>query len=333
MKLKTNTDKFGVTTIKCKAKSKESFDSFAASMFSLGKKWFLSFKYEAKKKVTILKFSANNLISLEDFLQYALLRDQFAMLLKSLSDFLTYMREHSVQNEYVLFDTKYVLLNKEDLQLKFLYLPFKTPEMPPKSLYDFLVEIGGKVKFANAAQDEYLLERYRSFFVLRELFSVTKFKDMVESIYKETFLEDEDDEKMSTKTADLNLDAYEILEARKDVFVESAIKVDDARCNRSSSTTCALYRKSIREQLVCHAYPCVFGSGQKADVVISGSPAISRCHAQIDFEGGVFAICDLGSTNGTHLNGQKLNAGEPVTINHGDKVLLANEAFVFEVVG
>lgn len=48
----------------------------------------------------------------------------------------------------------------------------------------------------------------------------------------------------------------------------------------------------------------VVGRGRGADLVLA-EPTISRAHAAIGCEGGVFFVEDLGSTNGTLLNGER----------------------------
>jgi len=47
---------------------------------------------------------------------------------------------------------------------------------------------------------------------------------------------------------------------------------------------------------------------------------ISRRHFQVRFESDVFYISDLGSTNGTYLNGRKLNPNEEQILRDGDVV-------------
>jgi pSer/pThr/pTyr-binding forkhead associated (FHA) protein len=46
----------------------------------------------------------------------------------------------------------------------------------------------------------------------------------------------------------------------------------------------------------------VIGRGRSADLVLS-EPTISRAHAAVGFEAGAFFVQDLGSTNGTGVNG------------------------------
>jgi pSer/pThr/pTyr-binding forkhead associated (FHA) protein len=47
---------------------------------------------------------------------------------------------------------------------------------------------------------------------------------------------------------------------------------------------------------------------------------VSRRHFRVRFESDVFYISDLGSTNGTYLNGRKLNPNEEQILRNGDKV-------------
>ena len=48
----------------------------------------------------------------------------------------------------------------------------------------------------------------------------------------------------------------------------------------------------------------VIGRGRSADIVIA-EPTISRAHAAIGFDGEAFFVQDLGSTNGTRVNGER----------------------------
>ncbi len=51
---------------------------------------------------------------------------------------------------------------------------------------------------------------------------------------------------------------------------------------------------------------------------------VSRRHAQIVFQDGALYICDLGSVNGTRINGLKLPPNEPHRINNGDRLECGN---------
>ena len=58
----------------------------------------------------------------------------------------------------------------------------------------------------------------------------------------------------------------------------------------------------------------VIGRGRGADIVVA-EPTMSRAHAAIGFDGKRFFVQDLGSTNGTKLNGERAERAE---LTHGD---------------
>lgn len=60
-------------------------------------------------------------------------------------------------------------------------------------------------------------------------------------------------------------------------------------------------------------------AGREGDILLSDGRA-SRRHAQITNSDGVVQVEDLGSTNGTKVNGQALAPGEKRTLSGGDKV-------------
>ena len=70
------------------------------------------------------------------------------------------------------------------------------------------------------------------------------------------------------------------------------------------------------------------------DIDVSGLDTqriTSRRHACIEFDQTAYTVTDLGSNNGTWLNGRRLQANTPATLNHGDEVTLGKNGvrFVF----
>jgi predicted component of type VI protein secretion system len=55
----------------------------------------------------------------------------------------------------------------------------------------------------------------------------------------------------------------------------------------------------------------VIGRSPKSDIVIPHD-SISRSHCRIELDKGIFYITDLGSSNGTSLDGQRINAEERI---------------------
>jgi len=68
------------------------------------------------------------------------------------------------------------------------------------------------------------------------------------------------------------------------------------------------------------------------DGVIAFNNAVSRVHCKIVFEGGQYFVIDLGSANGTFINGTRTLPNQKKQVKIGDKVQLANSAFLLRSV-
>jgi len=67
------------------------------------------------------------------------------------------------------------------------------------------------------------------------------------------------------------------------------------------------------------------------DCVIAGDPFVSGRHACLDAVGHSITITDVGSTNGTTVNGQRLSPSIPMSLEPGDEVTLGNGRYVVEL--
>ena len=68
------------------------------------------------------------------------------------------------------------------------------------------------------------------------------------------------------------------------------------------------------------------GKSPENDLVLDGDPAVSRVHARLERVGPAWCITDLGSTNGTTVNGERLFA--PRSIFDRDEVLMGRTRLV-----
>jgi ABC-type multidrug transport system ATPase subunit/predicted component of type VI protein secretion system len=76
--------------------------------------------------------------------------------------------------------------------------------------------------------------------------------------------------------------------------------------------------------------PIVTIGRDAANTIVIQSAGVSRAHAQLTRQGGGFAVQDLGSSNGTFVNGQQISAPRPLAA--GDKVRLGQLVeLVYEV--
>jgi hypothetical protein len=69
------------------------------------------------------------------------------------------------------------------------------------------------------------------------------------------------------------------------------------------------------------------GRGESSDVLID-NVSVSRRHAEIREESGAWLLRDLGSSNGTFLNGQRVSADQP--LRPGDEISFGKFSILFE---
>ena len=73
------------------------------------------------------------------------------------------------------------------------------------------------------------------------------------------------------------------------------------------------------------------GRGKSSDVVLQDKKS-SRAHLEIHRRDGQFVLVELGSANGTFINGQRLEPNSETALQSGDQVQAGDAQFVFEVV-
>ncbi|MCX6512983.1 MAG: DUF3662 and FHA domain-containing protein [Actinobacteria bacterium] len=72
--------------------------------------------------------------------------------------------------------------------------------------------------------------------------------------------------------------------------------------------------------------PCIIGRMPECGVVLS-DPNVSRHHAQVQREADHYVVSDLGSTNGTKVNGIPMRSQ---TLNAGDEIMVGSTRIRFE---
>jgi hypothetical protein len=82
------------------------------------------------------------------------------------------------------------------------------------------------------------------------------------------------------------------------------------------------------KRLVVGPTGATLGRSRQCDVVLN-DPNVSRQHAEIRPRGGSWVLSDLGSTNGSSLNGRRIDS--PEVLKRGDEIELGTSALTFEL--
>jgi hypothetical protein len=76
------------------------------------------------------------------------------------------------------------------------------------------------------------------------------------------------------------------------------------------------------------AQPVTVGKGA-ATIQITDDPAVSTSHAELALRGAAFVVTDLGSTNGTFVNSQRI--AQPTRLSDGDLLRFGNTQMKFRI--
>ena len=113
---------------------------------------------------------------------------------------------------------------------------------------------------------------------------------------------------------------------RKDTLTETR-KVRAAGGVRRRASVVILEGPDAGQEYLLEKAVSVVGRMKGVDILLSDS-GVSRRHAAIEAEKGVFRLKDLGSTNGTLLSGRKIREA---SIRHGDRFRVGNTTLQFVV--
>ena len=91
-----------------------------------------------------------------------------------------------------------------------------------------------------------------------------------------------------------------------------------------------LTRSKTREVIKINSASFIIGKERaKVSYCVMDNTSVSRTHATIHQRGGTAYIMDMRATNGTFVNGVRLNPGQEVALKNGDVILLADEEFTY----
>ena len=88
-----------------------------------------------------------------------------------------------------------------------------------------------------------------------------------------------------------------------------------------------LIRVSTGEYIEINGSVIIGKSDQLADYVVRDNNTISKRHAKFSVIGGVLVVQDLGSLNGTMVNGIKITPGVDIVLSPESRLTLSNEEF------
>ena len=112
---------------------------------------------------------------------------------------------------------------------------------------------------------------------------------------------------------------------------QSAIRTRRARAVRA--TLRVVHPEELARSLPLERSPLVLGRRDAAGIATLVHPTVSRRHVRLEWNraGSVHLVRDLGSHNGSRVNGRQLATDNPVALTHGDTLQLGDVIAVYEI--
>ncbi len=102
------------------------------------------------------------------------------------------------------------------------------------------------------------------------------------------------------------------------------------RGEKSEESHCLISQDGKHETIPLVYYPFLIGKQENLTDYQLNRETVSRLHVRIDRSGDTYTLTDLNSTNGTAVNGKKLEANETVELLAGDMIAIADIQFRFQ---
>ncbi len=289
---------------------------------------FLGFQVERTGRKFKLIYDLTGLVSLREFLQFNVVSERILKkMLQSMFDSLDIASKLYFNRNLIQFTMDTVLVNPADWQICFIYVPIQ-PYETVGSLKDILNGIISMASF-NPREDTAYIQRFIEILNDGVNFSEFAIKEFAQGLYGSshnpsvTYVED---------PSDCICEEAKMPEAPAGVYNPLMGLKNTVTCDETVSIYSDVWLISERDGSKVRVEGVNFRIGKTSgysDLFINNR-AVSRKHAEIINDGGAYYLVDLNSTNGTALNGKKIPPEVRVEITVGDRLVFANEEYIFD---
>lgn len=291
-----------------------------------------------KRKRIDLSVNIDGYMTLEDYLKSVIDIQIFFKVLKDMVSTLVNAFDNLFRLDCFVFSFDGIFINQQTKEVMFLYWPvIEGGEV--NDLHQLFMRLINEVKIENNSSDELL--RVIEYLTQNKTFSLKNFAKVLNSLSNGGALEIDSGILTTNKLVDQKtVESEELVTESKNSFrhvLESEeIVNNDAPESYANCATTVLGGNEIsdvRFYLKQSKNGNEFGIknnsikiGKIGDIAIEDNTNVSRNHAEIYYEGDKLFIADMGSTNGTRVNGIKISV--PTEIKHNDEVHFADELFL-----
>ncbi|MBN2558531.1 MAG: FHA domain-containing protein [Clostridia bacterium] len=264
-------------------------------------------------------------VALKDFLsENGIGEDGLLILFHSIDEITAVCGEYLLDENHIVLDVERIYIEKDMKKIKYIFNPLEARDFR-SSCKKLIADILGNYYTGYSIGSEKLRER-----LLRETNKVDFCPRNIITRWEElSSIPDEPEGEVNTRQQDAYRNEPVLLRRLKELLDKNNKKTNNTcLMPKISAGRCLTGICSINTRIPVGFEGITIGRNmlQKEYGLYNGG--IGKTHARVYERDGTIFISDLGSKNGTYLNGEKLDKREAVKIETGDIVSFSDEEFI-----
>ena len=269
-------------------------------------------------------------VTLEEYLGSGISKNDFFLVFAQILEVTKSVDRNSFNINNLVMNLKYVFVNKATKEVHFIYQPI-TSQKISSNLASFLYSVADNTRL-DLKEDLKPLNEMMAFIRGLNVVTATAVENYILKVYPQIYKQVKRQKPGQSETL-VGSDVY----YRRNEWDKRKQQYDDEATSlltniNQSQNYAYLIKKNSFDRIDVNKP--VFRIGKErsyADYSVMNNNAVSRLHADIINKNGVYFIKDNNSTNGTFVNGVRIQSNIEVEIFDGNTITLANEEFDFHI--
>lgn len=267
---------------------------------------------EQKGKKTTLEVSVSGVTTLSEYNRQPMEMQTILAFLSSTMQIALDCERYGLRVESLCWDPDRVYVDLRSGTVMMLYWPVISLDQSSAQMLQFYGSFIQIMKHHGMLRGIY--DVYKAYFYQRDVFDLRQFQRMMQSV----------------------MEGWSQYEQRQDERQRRAREreEDDPWGVRLTGGGSAWLEEDVQsEKLWLASDQTTIGRDpSQCGMVIPGDDGLSRRHAMIENRDGKYYLLDLGSRNGTWLNGKRLPAREPRELQDGAEIRFSNSTYIFRTI-
>lgn len=270
-------------------------------------------------------------MTVEKYMNEMLNKEQLQGLLLSMIDTFINMKEVGLRLENLLLDKRYMYMIPYSNQVVFIYLPLENHSFEKVTTLEFFREIMGCVTY-DMNSDVHFFMKMHNYFAKLEKLDITACRDFLTGAESPMMEQVPEEEEVHTSVLHVtSTPEVENVDEEVEVgFITSVLNLYD-NLEETNVLQSPYLMVDGQKKVEVKGESFKIGRDPRNTDFTLNHGAIGRVHATILTVNNQYFLKDNQSTNGTYVNGRRLDKGENVKIKHDDVIRLATEEMTFRV--